>query len=63
MLEVVIALSNFFSVSEYSFHGCFPDSAIVVREKVWWWVKTLFGGLDTSLELPQIYFVICNKSI
>ena len=29
MLELVIALSNFFSVSEYSFHGYFPDSAIV----------------------------------
>ena len=25
--------------------------------------KKFFGGLDTSLDLPQIYFVICNKSI
>ena len=25
--------------------------------------KKFFAGLDTSLDLPQIYFVICNKSI
>ena len=62
MLELVIALSKFFmflsihSTDVSRFGNLCEGKILVVGEK-------FFGGLDTSLDLPQIYFVICNKSI
>ena len=55
VLELVIALSKFFSVSEYIFHGCFPDSAIVVRENFLRWVKNFWWTGHIPRLAPNLF--------